>query len=369
MKLFHKRHPAIGARPGTLVIADGVEVPRIRVIVYDSDSIDELQLGGPAELTALLAGDRKLWIDVHGTGDERIMREIADVLALHPLALEDVVNVPQRPKQELYDEQHLIITRMVQLRGHTALDVEQVGIVLGTRWVATFQERAGDVLDPIRQRLRSGKGPIRRLGVDYLGYAIFDAIVDGYYPVIESLGDWLERLEDVVMHDPSPQVLHQLSDAKTILVTLRRGLWPLRDAANGLARDPSPFISDGVRIYLRDVHDHCVQTAEVTESYRELVAGLMNTYLSVVSNRMNEIMKVLTIMASIFIPLTFLAGVYGMNFEHMPELHSRWSYPLLLAVMMATASALLLFFRRKGWLGGHADAGGETSTDDNGEHQ
>ena len=248
--------------------------------------------------------------------------------------------------------QILIITRMVRMKGLAEVDMEQVSIVLGESYVLTFQERYGDILDPVRQRIRIGKGsPIRHSGPGYLSYAIMDTIVDGYYPVIEAFGDHLEQLETVVMEDPSNDVLRELNRTKNMLVNLRRAIWPQREAVNSLIRDENSQISDEVRVFLRDTYDHCVQTAEVIEMYREMVTGLMNMYLSSIANRTNEVMKVLTIVATIFIPLTFLAGIYGMNFEHMPELHVWWAYPIIWTTMLAVAAGMLTFFWKKGWIG------------------
>lgn len=349
--IFQKRHPSVGARPGTLVVSDRSPPPRINVIAYTEQTLNEHADVSVADLSSLLGDGHIAWVDVQGLGDESILRELAEFFSLHPLVLEDVVNVPQRPKTEEYDGQKLVISRMVRMKGQNELDIEQVSIIFGAGYVLTIQEREGDVLDPVRHRLRDGKGPMRRLGPDYLAYAILDAIIDAFYPVLEELGDYLEQLEDQVLTTPGAEVLQRLSRIKATLVTLRRAIWPQREVANSLVRDPSPLITDNVRVYLRDVYDHCVQTAEVVESYRDLVSSLMSTYLSAVSNRTNDIMKVLTIMASIFIPLTFLAGIYGMNFEYMPELHVRWAYPSLLALMFLTVSGMLIYFWRKGWIG------------------
>ena len=279
------------------------------------------------------------------------MQDIATLFELHPLLLEDVVNVPQRPKTETYGDQLLIVVRMVKVDGPDEIDMEQVSIVFSQNYVLTFQERHGDILDPVRNRLRSGKGPMRQRGPDYLAYAIADTIIDGYYPVLETIGNHLEDMEVTVIANPTPELLLRLHQLKNRLVNLRRSVWPQREAVNQLVRGDHALVSDDVRVYLRDTYDHCVQTAEVAEMYREMVSGLMNTYLSAVANRTNEVMKVLTIMASIFIPLTFLAGIYGMNFEHMPELHVRWAYPIIWVAMFVVAGGMIFFFYRKGWIG------------------
>jgi magnesium transporter len=226
-----------------------------------------------------------------------------------------------------------------------------VSLVLGRRFLLTFQERLGDVLDPVRERIRQGIGPIRRAGPDYLAYAVIDAVIDGYYPILEQFGERLEALEDDVVLSPTPLLLRRIHHVKRELLDIRRAVWPQREAVSAVIRGDHELVGQEVRTYFRDVYDHCIQIMDVVETYRELAGGLMDVYLSSVSNRQNEVMKVLTVMASIFIPLTFLAGIYGMNFEHMPELHKRWAYPILLAVMAGVAGVMLLFFYRKGWLG------------------
>lgn len=364
--IFTKRHPKVGARPGTLVIAEDSPEPQVRVIHFTPDEVREEEVTDAEVLRKAHRPDTVTWVDVQGFGDEKLIRSIGEVFALHPLAIEDVVNVPQRPKAEPYDEQLLIIVRMVKIDDEAGIDMEQVSIVLGKNYVLTFQERHGDILDPVRKRIRSGKGVVRRKGADYLAYAIFDTIVDGYYPVLEEVGNWLELLEDAVVENPTPQLLRQMNQIKNRLTNLRRAIWPQREAANRLCRDEYDLIDPGVQLYLRDTYDHCIQTSEVAEMFRDIVTGLMNTYLSSVANRTNEVMKVLTIVATIFIPLTFLAGIYGMNFEHMPELHTRWGYPFIWVTMAAMAGGMLVFFWKRGWLGGTASQTGLPRADDSG---
>ncbi len=352
---FKKRHPPVGARPGTLVVPATAAPPKIRAIVYDADHIEDHDISTVNSLTPLLSSQRSVWIDVQGIGDEATLHELAALFSIHPLALEDVVNAPQRPKVEPYGDQLLIIARMAKEPSRGSIDIEQVGLFVGPRYVITFQERYGDVLDPVRLRLRENKGPIRSTGPGYLAYAIVDTIVDGYYPVIEEINDRLLRLEARVMERPTPHTLARLNTVKAQLAQLQRGLFPKREVLARLIRDSYPAISDEVRMYLRDTHDHCAQLVDALDSQRELVNGLLNTYLSVISARTNEVMKMLTIMASIFIPLTFLAGLYGMNFPDMPGSQTSWAYPTLLGVMLTIAVSMLYMFRRKGWLGGSRD--------------
>ena len=349
--VFTKRYPSVGAVPGTLVIAEDAPPPRIHVIVYTPESVREHDISDVEQLQGLISEDAVMWVDVQGFGDEQVIRRIGEIFSLHSLAVADVVNVPQRPKAESYDAQLLLITRMVRLVGHLDIDIEQVSIVLGKGYVLTFQERYGDVLDPVRRRIHEGKGlTLRGQGADYLAYAIQDTIIDGYYPVLEILGDQLADLEDKIMTQPGPRLLRKLNRTKNMLSDLRRSLWPQRESVNSLIRDEHPLVTDVTRMYLRDTYDHCIQTTEVIEMYREMAGGLMNTYLSSMANRTNDVMRVLTVMASIFIPLTFLAGIYGMNFEYMPELHVWWAYPLMWLAMLLLGGAMVLYFHRKGWI-------------------
>jgi len=349
--IFSKRHPKIGAPPGTLVIDKHAVTPRIHMMHLSAEDVTEQDATDPASLAKALDPDTVTWVDVQGFGDEKLIRKIGEVFSLHPLAVEDIVNVPQRPKAEPYEQHMLIIVRMVRLDGPTEIDMEQVSIVLGKSYVLTFQERYGDVLDPVRRRIRTGKSQMRTRGAAYVAYAIFDTIVDGYYPVLEEIGRRLELLDEAVVEDPTPQLLRQLNQLKNTLTQLRRAIWPQRESANKLCRDENPLIDQNVRLYLRDIHDHCVQTSEVAEMLREMATGLMNTYLSSVANRTNEVMKVLTIVATIFIPLTFLAGIYGMNFKHMPELDEKWAYPMIWVAMAIVASGMLALFWKRGWIG------------------
>ena len=359
ISLFRKGHPPVGARPGTLVIPENAPPPTIEVIHYAPTEYRTFKPTSPAELVPLLKQGTTTWIDVEGLGDEKLLRELGELFHIHPLALEDVSNAPQRPKAEEYDEHLLLVTRMARLTDAMELDIEQVAMFVGPNYVLSFGERPGDVLDPVRNRIREGKGAIRGGGPGYLAYAIVDTIVDAYYPVIERLSAKLERLEDLVLLRPTPRLLDHLNRIKTDLVLLRRGVWPQLETLNRLLRETSTFLGEEVQVYLRDPADHCAQLVDVIDSHRELVNGLLNTYLSVMSNRTNEVMKVLTIMSSIFIPLTFLAGIYGMNFEFMPELHRKWAYPILLGLMAVVAGIMVVYFWRKGWLGGGSGGDGD----------
>jgi magnesium transporter len=352
--MFRKRHPPAGSRPGTLVIHERAQRPVIRVMKYRPEHLEEHEDVAVADVTGLVDDSSVCWIDVCGLGDEGILRSLAAQFSIHPLALEDVVNVPQRPKIERFSHQTLFITRMVALSGET-IERQQVSLVFGRDYVITFLEHSGDVFDPVRARIRQGGPVLRHSGTGYLVYALLDSVLDGYYPILEEFGERLESLEDEIVANPRPDLLPDIHHAKRDLLGLRRAIWPQREALNGLIRGEDPYLSDSVRVHLRDCYDHCIQIIDAVEMYRELTGGLMDVHLSSVANRQNEVMKVLTIMASIFIPLSFMAGVYGMNFEYMPELHWWWGYPCLLMAMAFLALMMILYFRRKGWFGAPED--------------
>ncbi|HNO78070.1 MAG TPA: magnesium/cobalt transporter CorA [Phycisphaerae bacterium] len=352
--MFRKRHPPVGSKPGTLMIHECAARPVIRVMKYNPDNLEEFEDVSVSDLTKLLDDNSVCWVDVQGLGDEAVLRDIADKFSIHLLALEDVVNVPQRPKVEYFEGHTLCITRMV-LPNQSRIYPEQVSLFLGKNFVLTFQEREGDVFDPVRHRIRNKGKIILSAGPSYLTYALLDAVIDGYYPLLELFGEKLEALEDQIVSNPKPEILRKIHGIKRDMLTLRRSIWPQREVVNEMIRDENPLITDTVRVYLRDCYDHCVQLMDGVETYRELAGGLMDVYLSSVGNRQNEVMKVLTIMATIFIPLTFLAGIYGMNFDVMPELRFAWAYPALLGVMATIAICMLFFFRRKGWLGERDD--------------
>lgn len=349
-RFFSKRHPPVGAAPGALVIRPEGGKPAIGLIQYAPESVHQEQIQDPGNLRGIVREDRVTWIDVQGLGDECTLRTIADIFHLHPLELADIVNVPQRPKVQAYGDNLLIITRMAMLHPPYEIEMEQISIVIGPHFVLTFQERYGDIWDPVRVRIRDGIGSLRRSGPDFLAYSIIDATIDGYYPVLETLGERLEDLEDQIIAGARPEALHTVHDVKRDLLSVRRGIWPQRETLGALIRDENPQISQMTRTYLRDCYDHCVQVIDVIETYRELAGGLMDLYLSSVANRQNDIMRVLTVIATIFMPLTFLVGVYGMNFKHMPELEWFWGYPLLLVSMAVIAGGMLVYFGRKGWL-------------------
>lgn len=346
-----------GSMPGTLNIEADSSPPVIVLIDYDEANAIRQEVETPEACVPFLDSESVSWVDVKGLGSEDVLRRLGHVFSLHPLVLEDIVNVPQRPKIEEYDEQLLIIARMVTMKtSGSGFISEQVSLVLGRHYLLTVQEEPEyDCFGPIRERIRTSKGTIRKQGSDYLAYALLDAIIDGFFPVLEEYGEKIEELEDEVVANPSRQTLEKIHAVKRELLGLRRAIWPQRDAINALIRDGSDLISHDVHIYLRDCYDHAIQVLDMVETYRELAASLMDVYLSSVSNKMNEIMKLLTVISSIFIPLTFIAGVYGMNFNtekspfNMPELDWYWGYVACWAVMLATAFSLVFFFWKRGW--------------------
>lgn len=341
-----------GDMPGTIIVDADAPPPIIFLIDYNKTNVVRKQLNTPEECAPYLDKESVSWVDVQGLGSADILHRLAEVFDLHPLVLEDVVNVPERPKIEDYDDQLVIISRMVVPKEKVCgFYSEQVSLVLGKYYLLTVQEEPEhDCLEGVRSRIEKGKGLIRSSGADYLAYTLLDAIIDGFFPVLELYGERIEELEEEVIVKPTPKTLQKIYKIRRELLQLRRAIWPQRDAINSLIREGNDLISDEVRIYLRDCSDHAVQVMDMVETYRELASGLMDVYLSAVSNRMNEVMKLLTVVSAIFIPLTFIAGLYGMNFEYMPELKWHWGYPLCLIVMGAIAFGLILFFWRKGWL-------------------
>jgi magnesium transporter len=323
---------------------------------YDAVDLEERTDPTPEEAAAARRPGRVVWLDIQGLGDERLLRRVGQAFAIHPLALADVVNVGHRPKVEEYEGHLFWILRMATPADHTVL-WEQVSMFVGPGLVLTFQERHGDCLDPVRDRIRKVGSSLRSGGADYLASMILDGIVDGYFPVLESWGDRLEAIETRVIDRPEPEVLRDIFRAKREIMTFRRAVWPLRDEVSRLIRDGHDLITPTTVPYLRDVSDHVTQIFEIIETERDLAAGFVDVYLSSVSNRTNEVMRVLTVLASIFIPLTFLSGVYGMNFDtdhplNMPELHWKYGYLAFIGLCALITVALLLLFRRLGWLGG-----------------
>jgi magnesium transporter len=351
----HKRRTPVGAPPGTLIVDPQSTRTTISVFTYDgSRMVEEADVG--VDAISGLQGDLPVtWIDVQGLGDLEAIRSLGENFALHHLAMEDVLNLHQRSKVEEYDDYLFIVTRMPADTPRS--ETEQISMFLGHDFVLTFQERPGDVFDPIRSRIRNHKGRIRTSGPDYLAYALIDAAIDNYFPILERCGEALEQLEDRVVAKAEPVLVGEIHNMKRDLLELRRAIWPQREMLNSLIRSDSDLVTDTTKLYLRDCYDHTIQLMDMVETDREIALGLVDVYLSSLSNRMNEIMKVLTIFATVFMPLSFIAGFYGMNFDrdaspwNMPELGWYYGYPAAIAMMAIVAVVLIAYFRRRGWVG------------------
>ncbi len=357
-KRQYRRSPPKGSKkaglpPGSLIYTGErkVESVRITAIDYDEHAFEEKSLATVEECFPFKTTPTVTWINVDGLHDVSVIEKIGQAFGLHPLMLEDILHTGQRPKYEDYDKHIFVVVRMLSYcdDSHT-VESEQVSLILGPSYVISFQERIGDVFDQVRERLRNGKGRIRKMGADYLAYSLTDAIVDSYFAILEKTGEKIEALEEELVSDPDDRTLRQIHALKREMIELRRSIWPLRELVNGLQRSDSPLLAETTSIYLRDVYDHTIQIIDAIESFRDMVAGMLDIYLSSLSNRMNAVMKVLTIIATMFIPLTFVAGIYGMNFENMPELKWRYGYAAVWGVMVLMAVGMLIYFRKKKWL-------------------
>jgi len=354
-----KRSHKSGLPPGTLVHVGTkkIEKTKITLIDYDEGNFEEKELDSVEECFSYKNTSTVSWINIDGLHQTDVIEKVGTHFNIHPLILEDIVNTGQRPKMEDFDDYLYVVLKMLYPGNKkTETQSEQVSLIIGPQYVITFQEKAGDVFNSIRERIRNAKGRIRKMGADYLAYALLDAIVDNYFIVLERMGEEIEETEKKLVSDPKPQTLQTINHLKTDLLILRKLIWPLREVINGLQRGESPLIKDTTVIFLKDVYDHTIQVIDTIETFRDLVSGMFDTYLSSVSNKMNEVMKLLTIMATIFIPLTFIAGIYGMNFNpevspwNMPELNWDYGYLIAVGLMVIIALGMLIFFKRKKWL-------------------
>jgi len=352
-QLIKKRSRKSGLPPGTLVhIGEKkTEAPRIKLMDYDEARFEEREVKKIEECFLFKEKPTVTWMNVDGLHQVEILEKLGECYGLHPLVLEDILNTDQRPKMEDHGEYIYIVLRDLDYSDKSnEIETEQISLIVGSNFVFSFQEREGDTFDPIRDRIRNNKGRIRKMGADYLAYALLDSIVDNYFIILEKLGERIESLEEKLITDPSHETLQTIHHLKREMLFLRKGVWPLREVINGLERGESSLVKEPTRVYLRDVYDHTIQTIDTIETYRDMVSGMMDIYLSSVSNRLNSVMKVLTIIATIFMPLTFLAGIYGMNFKFMPELEWRWGYPLVWLIMAGIGISMLIYFRKKKWL-------------------
>lgn len=349
-----KRYHRPGTAPGTLVAVEGAAQVRVTVLDYGPEHFEEKTVTRAHDLLQYKQSATTTWINIDGLSDVAFLHELGELFGFHPLTLEDVLNCGQRPKIEDYGAYHFLVMRSLRLKEQLELETEQISFFLGPGFVITIQEIPGDSFEAVRERIRKGGMRIRTMGPSYLLYALIDALVDELFPALEAFGERLESLEEEVLKRPTPQTLTEINRIKRELLLLRRAAWPEREVIAAFEREESHLIHADTRVFLRDCYDHVIQAIDMVETYRDLAGSLLEVYLSSVSNRMNEVMKVLTIISTIFIPLSFIAGLYGMNFDrasplNMPELGWSWGYPFSLLLMLAVAGVMVIYFRRKKW--------------------
>lgn len=342
-----------GTAPGTLIHVGDRKMDHSRIFLmdYDQDHLTEQELESIEASFPFKDAPTVTWINIIGLHDIGLLEKIGHHFGIHPLVLEDIVHTGQRPKFEDFEDYLYTVFKMLTYDSQTGhVRSEQVSLIIGNHFVISYQEAEGDSFDPVRERIRKGKGRIRKSGCGYLTYALIDSIVDHYYDILEILGDKIETLEKMLIEEPKTIILEEIHTLKREMIFFRKQVWPVREMLNGLIKSESPILHESTTIYFSDVHDHVIQLMDIIESLKEVLSSMLDLYLSTVSNRMNDVMRVLTIIATIFIPLTFLAGIYGMNFEYMPELKWRGGYFALLAVMIAAGATMIFFFRKKKWL-------------------
>jgi magnesium transporter len=352
-KLIKKSSKKAGLPPGTLVhIGEKLtEKTRITLVEYDGRGFEEKELKDLETCYLFPAEPAVTWVNVVGIQQVEVLEKVGSCFVVHPLALEDILNTEQRPKVEDYGEDLFLVVKLLSYNEkRDEIESEQISLILRPNALLSFQEKEGDDFGAVKERLRAGKGRLRKMGADYLAYTLLDIVVDQYFVVLEKLGERIEVLEGKLLTDPSTATLQKIQKLKKEMLLLRKWIWPLREVISSLERGEFPGIRESTRIYLRDVYDHAIQVMDSIEIYRDMLSGMLDIYLSSLNNRMSAVMKVLTLIATIFMPLTFLAGVYGMNFKHMPELDSPWGYPLVLILMAIVAILMLILFRRKKWL-------------------
>ncbi|MBN1754745.1 magnesium/cobalt transporter CorA [bacterium] len=352
-RFIKKVSETAGLPPGTIIHVGERKADEVTInlIDYDINRFDEKGVSTLDESLSRIPESTVTWININGIHNPKLVEEVGSRIGLHSLLLEDIANTEQRPKMEDYQDYLFFILKMFYYDNSSDdIKLEQVSIVLGGQYVLSFQEVEGDVFNSVRERIRGAKGRIRNSGSDYLAYALIDAIVDSYFQILEKIGDKIENMEEELISDLQSDTLRDIHGLKRDLIFLRRSIWPLREVISTLQRQESPLIHESTGVYLRDLYDHTIQVIDTIETFRDMVSGILDTYLSSLSNRMNEVMKVLTIIATIFIPLTFIAGIYGMNFRYMPELEWPFGYFAVLGIMFIVALVMVLFFRKKRWL-------------------
>jgi len=353
LRVFRKQAQTAGLAPGSLVHIGEKKAEKVAItlIDYDETAVREKEIESIEECVPYRDTPTVTWINIDGLHEVDIIEKLGTHYNLHSLTMEDILHTGQRPKMEDMDEYIFLVLKMYSYdKEAERIWSEQISIILGAGFVLSFQEAEGDTFNAVRDRIRKAKGRIRRRGADYLVYALVDSIVDEYFLVLETFGEEIQTLERELTEDPRQETLHTIHNMKQEIVFLRKTVWPLREAINNLERAESKLVTDALTIFLRDLYDHIVQVIDVVETYQDVLTGMQDLYLSSVSNKMNEVMKVLTIFASIFIPLTFVAGIYGMNFEFMPELKWRWSYLVFWAFIVTGGGGMLVYFKRKKWL-------------------
>jgi magnesium transporter len=351
-EIFTRKAKKPGLDPGTLVHVGKRRTDKVKITIldYDEEHCEEKEAKSVDECLPFRNRPTVTWINIDGIHQVDVIEKIGTNYGVHPLLLEDILHTTQRPKAEDFYTYVYIVLKMLSRNEKDDIEVEQISLILGDNFVITFQETIGDVFDPVRERIRNNKGRTRKMGADYLAYSLIDTIVDNYFVILEGLGEEIEALEEEVVTSPTKETLQDIHASKRDMLILRKSVWPLREVISGLQRGESALFKKGTLVYLRDVYDHTIQVIETVEAYRDMVAGMMDIYLSSISNRLNEVMKVLTIIATIFMPLTFLSGVYGMNFVYMWPKEEYWGYPALLGIMAAVAGIMLYVFRRRKWL-------------------
>jgi magnesium transporter len=354
MTLFFKRSSKkVGLPPGTLVHIGEEQTHRVKITVidYDEGQFQEKETKAVQECLPFKDKPTVTWINIDGVHQLEIIEKVGKHFHLHPLILEDIMNTEQRPKMEDFGDHPFVMLKMLYHdEKDDAIKAEHVSLILGSNFVISFQEREGDVFSPVRERIRNAKGRIRKMGSDYLFYALADAIVDHYFIILERLGEKIESLEEEVTGEPTPTTSQAVHTLKREMLALRKSIWPLREVVGGLVRGESSLIQESTGIYLRNVYDHTIQIIDTIDTFRDMLSGMTEIYLSTISTNMNKVMKVLTIIATVFIPLTFIAGIYGMNFKFMPELEWQYGYPVILVSMIGMGIAMVIYFRIKRWL-------------------
>ena len=355
LKIIKKhRLKKVGLPPGTLVHVGEKKIGDIKItlIDYDNSYLEEKEIKNIDECFPFKDKPTVTWINVEGLHQIEILEKLGNFFGVHPLAQEDILNTDQRPKLEDFDNNIFIVLKMLSYDDkRSEIITEQVSVILGTNFVISFQEGIeGDVFEPVRERIRGHKGRIRQAGPDYLTYRLFDAVVDNYFIILEKLGQKIEPLEEELLDNPTSKTLQKIHHFKNEMIFLRKTVWPLREVISTLQRNESALINEVTRIYLRDVYDHAIQVMDSVESIRDMLSGMLDIYLSTMNNKLNQVMKVLTIIATIFMPPTFIVGVYGMNFKYMPELDWKYGYPVILLIMLTIAVTMLVIFRKKKWI-------------------